>query len=113
MQTARDSLRDRLAAELDTLLARHAKIDAHLHNSDRDVPQDWTDRAQVFVNDAVLEALDGRTRTRIVQIKLALDRLGDPEWGRCVRCSEPINPARLAALPTTMICRACAEAISQ
>lgn len=109
METARDSLRDRLRSELDILLDRHNRIDAHLHNADRDVPADWTDRAQLFENDAVLEALDGRTRARIVQIRLALDRLSDPDWGICVRCSEPIPPARLAALPTTMICRDCAE----
>lgn len=113
MDPARDVLRDQLEAELQTLMSRHAKIDAHLHNADRDVPTDWTDRAQLFQNDTVLEALDGRTRTRIVQIRLALDRLGDPAWGLCVRCGEPIPPARLAAMPTTMICRPCAEAVSQ
>lgn len=113
MPSNRDALRSRLETELGTLLTRHRKIDAHLHNADRDVPSDWTERAQLFENDEVLEALDGRTRTRIVQIKLALDRLGDPDWGRCVRCSEPIDPARLAALPTTMVCRPCAEAMSQ
>lgn len=113
MEPARADLRKRLQSELDTLMARHDKIDAHLHNADRDVPSDWTDRAQLFENDTVLEALDGRTRARIVQIRLALDRLGDPAWGLCVRCGEPILPARLAALPTTMVCRPCAEAVGQ
>ena len=113
METARAALRDRLQSELETLVARHHKIDAHLHNADREVPTDWPERAQLFENDTVLEALDGRTRTRIVQIRLALDRLGDPAWGTCVRCGEPIRPARLAALPTTMICINCAEATGQ
>ncbi len=113
MRPAPVDLRQRLQSELDTLLARHDTIDAHLHNADRDVPGDWTDRAQLFENDTVLEALDGRTRARIVQIRLALERLGDPAWGRCVRCSEPIPPARLAALPTTMVCKSCAEAVGQ
>lgn len=111
MDTARDLMRHQLESELETLMARHLKLDAHLQNADRDVPADWTDRAQLFENDSVLEALDGRTRTRIVQIRLALERLGDPAWGLCVRCGDPIPPARLAALPTTMICRPCAEAL--
>lgn len=113
MDTARDTLKTRLEAELDALFHRRSKIEAHLHNADREVPADWADRAQLFENDEVLEALDGRTRARIVQIKLALDRLHDPDWGTCVRCNEPIHPGRLAALPTTMICRSCAETIER
>ncbi len=109
MQTPLDSMRSKLRVELDTLLDRHGRISAHLHNADREVPADWPERAQLFENDTVLEALDGRTRARIVQIRLALERLNDPAWGFCARCGEPIRPARLAALPTTTVCVSCAE----
>lgn len=105
-----DALKARLEDELARLVVRHGKIEAHLHNADREVPQDWAERAQLFENDEVLEALDERTRARIAELRGALEHLDDPERGVCGRCGEPIGGRRLAALPTTRICVRCAAA---
>lgn len=109
-QSKTDALKAQLEDELARLIVRHGKIDAHLHNADREVPQDWAERAQLFENDEVLEALDDRTRLRIAQLRAALERFDDPDWGECGRCGEPIGVGRLAAMPTTQVCVRCAEA---
>jgi len=112
MEAARQKLEAQLRAELDTLVNRHARINAHRTNADREVPADWDERAQLFENDEVLDALDGRTRARIIQIRLTLDRLEDRDWGQCERCGEAINPSRLAVVPTTPHCLSCAEELA-
>lgn len=105
------TLRETLDAELQTLLRRHAKIEGHLRNADG-LTQDWADRATLQENDEVLEALDDRTRERIGALRVALERMDTPEWGVCLGCEKTIPEKRLAVLPTTRLCVACAELAS-
>jgi DnaK suppressor protein len=44
------------------------------------------------------------------EIEAALRRLEAGTYGRCFGCGGEIEPQRLAAIPTTTLCRACAEA---
>ncbi|MCB9547454.1 MAG: TraR/DksA family transcriptional regulator [Myxococcales bacterium] len=106
----RDDLRQQLTAELDTLLKRQDRLDAHLQNRSQDLPQDWDDRALAQENDEVVEALDERTRHRIHQLRHALARMDDPDWGVCEGCGDAIPPKRLMILPATTHCVGCAEA---
>ena len=102
-------LRPRLEAQLRDVLSRHAKIDAHLHNADRTLPQDWSDLAQVLENDEVLEALDGSSRAEIDAIRVALHRMDEGTYGSCSVCGEAIRSARLEALPFVGTCIGCAS----
>jgi RNA polymerase-binding transcription factor DksA len=61
------------------------------------------DRAQLI---AVLE----QANRRLAELDAALARLEDGRYGVCVRCDEPIAPARLTARPTAALCIACASA---
>lgn len=106
-----DALRETLKAELATLMQRHEKIEGHLRNASGELPQDWSDRATATENDEVLEALDGRTRSRINALMVALKRMDEPDWGICVRCGATIRPKRLQVMPTTTLCVVCAEAL--
>ncbi len=99
----------RLQDELNSILARHAKIDAHLHNRDRDIPRDWTDAASILENDEVLEALDDPRRGRIAALRAALRRVEAGTYGTCAACGEPIGDKRLSALPATPVCVQCAS----
>jgi RNA polymerase-binding transcription factor DksA len=54
---------------------------------------------------ATRERLTGRLR----RLQSALDRLERGEYGRCVDCGRPIEPARLRALPEVETCLACQE----
>lgn len=102
-------LRQTLTDELEILERRHLKIEGHLKNVDG-LPADWADRATAVENDEVLEALDERTLERIAALRSALARMDGPDWGRCVECDAQIPDKRLAILPTTTLCVACAEA---
>ncbi len=97
-----------LERELATLRRRHSAIDAHLHNADRELPQDFADQATVTGNDQVLEGIDDVTLQRIAAIQQALKRIEDGTYGRCARCGDDIAPRRLAALNTTSVCVGCA-----
>lgn len=112
-QASRDALqaelRKQLVEQRAGLASRHARIDAHLHNADRELPQDWQDRASVIENDEVLEALDVHSRRELDQIAAALERMDKGSWGVCSACGEEISSGRLKARPTALRCVGCAE----
>ena len=91
------------------LMAQHAKIDKHLKNTDREVPQDWSERGTFLENEEVLEALDVHQRQEIEALDAAIQRIDEGEFGDCSSCGEPINPRRLEAIPWTPLCIKCAE----
>lgn len=53
---------------------------------------------------ALLEA----SKTRLVEIDLALARIAGGTYGTCEHCSQPIAPGRLLARPATRRCISCA-----
>jgi len=55
-----------------------------------------------------LATIESRWRKR-KQITLALDRLANGEYGRCLECDEEIGETRLEALPWALLCRDCQE----
>ena len=103
-----DLIRQQLLGELENLVGRSDRIDAHWRGEAP--PADWAELATHRENDEVVESLDERTKEQIVLIKQALRRMDEGEWLYCVRCGEAIPPARLKALPTTVACVNCAEA---
>ena len=105
-----DDIRNQLVDELSELLSRAGRITRHLRELP---PQDWEELATFRENDEVITALNDKTRLRIAEIKAALRRIGTPEWGICVSCGDAIEPARLAALPTTEYCIQCARTLDQ
>ena len=51
---------------------------------------------------------NARLRTaRTARIHAALQRLQDNDFGYCLECGEPIEPARIAADPTVPTCMDC------
>jgi len=102
------AIRKNLLQELDNLLGRSDRIEAHWR--DEAPPSDWEELAIHRENDEVIESLDERTREQIQLIKQALQRMKAGDWTRCSTCDTQIQPARLEALPTTTLCVSCAEA---
>jgi DnaK suppressor protein len=45
------------------------------------------------------------------QVKAALSRIQEGTFGSCLRCDEPISPARLKAVPWAAFCIRCQEAV--
>lgn len=70
---------------------------------------DWEELAVEREGDEVLEATGTAGLTEISQVRAALRRIADGDYGVCVRCGNPIPEARLDALPWTPLCRECAR----
>jgi RNA polymerase-binding transcription factor DksA len=71
---------------------------------------DFAEQAQQRQNDEVLEALLAEAEEGLRQVGLAKLRLAEGNYGNCLKCGEPIEPARLQALPAATHCLACADA---
>ncbi len=62
--------------------------------------------SQVFAQQRDL-ALHDRSQAQLELVDAALARLDAGTFGRCLRCGQPIAPARLEALPWAAQCIAC------
>ncbi len=52
-------------------------------------------------------ALETRKRDTLAQVEHALQKLDDGTYGLCDNCGQPINPARVEALPQANLCVNC------
>jgi RNA polymerase-binding transcription factor DksA len=52
-------------------------------------------------------ALQSRILDTLVQVEHALQKLDEGTYGLCDSCEQPINPARLEALPLAALCVNC------
>ncbi len=102
-------IHEELEAKLDAALAYRGRIVGDLSNEVRDLPQDSEDQAQFTEGDEVLEDLHTRARAEIVAIRTALSRMNEGTWTTCSSCGEDIDRRRLEVIPTTTLCRDCAE----
>lgn len=84
------------------------KLDEIGEALDEPAPKDWEDAAAERQGDEVLQALGEHEMGEVRRIDAALARLSEGTYGDCVKCGEPIGAARLAALPDTPFCKACA-----
>lgn len=66
--------------------------------------------ATIAFERAQASALRAAAERRLVALDEALSRLEAGSYGVCARCGEPIGAERLAALPETVTCIACAAA---
>lgn len=103
-----NEIRQRMERQLTDLLSRHSRLEAHLRNQDRELPDDWQDMAQFVENDEVLELLEERTRERVEAMAEALRRIEAGTYGTCATCGGEIGDERLQLLPTTRVCSGCA-----
>jgi len=52
-------------------------------------------------------ALEKRTRGLLAEVEHALEKFDRGTYGLCENCGEPIDPARLEALPQAKLCLKC------
>ena len=58
-------------------------------------------------------AFDENINTLLAQIDEALRKIDDGTYGACDRCSSPINPARLEAMPYATLCIECQNIVEE
>lgn len=97
-------------AALDALAKNYsARAQAVRSDLQRSHSPDFAEQAIQRQNDEVLEVLLAEAETGLNLVEKARMRLADGSYGVCLRCGEPIEPARLAALPATEYCLRCAD----
>lgn len=97
---------------LEELDDRLAKITDDVKHSDEPVEKNFSEQAIQNENNEVQDYLGNSARTEIAQIKQALHRIDNGEYGVCQVCGEPINIERLKIIPYSNMCVKCASVAS-
>jgi RNA polymerase-binding transcription factor DksA len=100
--TSIEARKTQLEQRLSDLGTRLGDIEAELVGHET---KDWEDLATEREGDEVLEKMGAGSQLEIRAIKAALQRIEAGTYGRCLRCDEPIEPARLDLLPFTPFCK--------
>lgn len=105
----RNSLKEKIAAEIETL---KADIDA-LRDSIKPIPPDAAigrlTRMEMIGNKGICEANFRSAQTKLSKLESALKRIDSVDFGICVECEEPIPLKRLMIVPETLRCVHCME----
>lgn len=96
-----------------TLLARQQELTRRLGRIEQDLnglrSPDTEEQAVEAENDEVLEGLGHAGQDELKAIEAAMVRIDKGTYGVCVSCGQPIAAERLALLPATPFCQACAR----
>ena len=104
------SIRDGLMAERASLLAQVQGLDAEADvNNWRDggFDDDPADSGSASFERETAQSLSRHARKLLEQIDDALRRMDAGSYGRCERCGDWIEPARLEAIPYAQLCMDC------
>ena len=107
--TRLEAFRVRLVGMRDELEHRLDAITKDITHADAPPEKDFAEQAVERENEEVLDALGSATREELAKIKQALVRMDRGEFGHCVQCGEPIQQARLEAIPYSDRCIRCAS----
>lgn len=99
------------------LLERRAGLEQRRERVERDaghrndpLVSDFSDQAIQRQNDQTLAAIGAAAELELAGIDAALERIEQGLYGACQACGEPIEPARLQAVPYAVLCADCASA---
>ena len=104
-----ESLRARLTERREVVLERLRSASESLDQLDRSQPTEPEEEAQELNIARPQVTLDQRSRSELVEIEDALERIERGEYGMCDACGEPIGDGRLLAIPSAVQCVDCAE----
>ena len=74
---------------------------------------DSGEMAKELEDQEVVDALGNEAKVEIRRISDTLERMNAGEFGKCVDCGDPINPAPLAAAPYAERCIDCANEVER
>jgi RNA polymerase-binding transcription factor DksA len=102
-------VRSQLVALLAELEQRFHKITDNITHANEPLSHDFEEQATELENSEVVDFLGNFTRDEIAQVRQAIKRIDEGDYGMCVECGEPVNPERLKILPFIGTCIHCAE----
>lgn len=104
------AIREELERERAQLVAQVEELDAEADvNNWREggFDDDPADAGSASFERETAQSLSNHTRGMLIQIDDALRRLDAGTYGLCERCGQPIDAARLEALPYATLCMDC------
>lgn len=106
MEQVREELQRRRRTILETVRRERAEFEG-LRSADRD--PEFEEGAQAEHEQYTLARLSDTQRREVAAITAALVRMDAGDYGVCADCEQEIDPRRLAALPTALLCTDCAR----
>ena len=103
------AVKELLEALYEDASARQQRLEKKVVHRETPLPADFSEQAVELQNQETMEQLMQQTSEELNNIKLAMERLSNETYYQCTDCDGPINPERLAALPTTTYCAECAQ----
>jgi DnaK suppressor protein len=104
-----DAVRERLLKRREELRKRASDASAEARHAEDPLSADFAEQVSQREHDDVLGAISDSARAELEQLDAALRRLASGRYGTCAGCGENIEAERLAAVPYTDRCRACAD----
>lgn len=106
MAVSHEVLKEKLETERDRLIGELQQLQATSQES-LGYSTHMADDASVAFDQARDLALRSNLERMLQQVEQALDRLNNGAYGVCESCGQPIDPARLKALPHAAHCLDC------
>jgi len=111
MTTDSNLLRSRLESEQKRLIEQLEQLKASVRPAgERREGSPFGKREEEATESLELEkrlALENRVREQLADVEYALHKFEEGTYGLCDSCGQPIDPARLEALPQAKLCISC------
>jgi DnaK suppressor protein len=107
-ETSQQLLRDQLQDERNRVREQLARLGSG-DQADLDFDENFADSGQVTAERGEVEALSGQLTETLQEIEDALAKFADGTYGECESCGQPIQEARLEAMPAARLCMSCAS----
>ncbi len=105
-----NTFREKILQELEALSAANEEAESATRPVELDKQSvGRLSRMDAMQGQAMALATKERKQKRLIQLKAALMRIDEDNFGYCQGCDEPINLRRLAIEPTTLFCLECAS----
>ena len=99
------AIKQTLIEQRQALEQRLSRTQQYIQHKDGPPNPDFAEQATERQNEDVVYGLDDAARVELEQIKQALHRIENNEYGLCQECGEPIPYGRLQAIPYTAYCK--------
>jgi DnaK suppressor protein len=103
------TFRDRLLERREGLIGIVEEAEMTSRERDSEATQDPADMAANAYNKELMVSMNENDRKLLLMIDEALMRIEDGEFGKCIRCGEPILERRLEAIPWARYCLNCQD----
>ncbi len=110
--TKTDQIKTRLEAEKKRIQNELAQVSSARPLDERREGSPFGKREEEATESMELEkrlALENRLKNLLAEIERALQKIEAGNYGTCDLCNEPIDPARLEALPQAILCLSCRQ----